>query len=228
MPDFDTLLQDIAACTRCDLHKTRTMSVPGEGSRTAQIMIIGEAPGFNEDKQGRPFVGQAGNVLNRMLASIGLKREDVYITNMVKSRPPENRDPLPAEIEACRPFLDRQIELIRPKVIVCLGRHSFGKFFPGELISKSRGKARKYKDMIVYPMYHPAATLHNPGLLPALEADFKKLKDLLDARPQAPTPPATKPTQLALQPQPQAVPQKADAPAAGPAAEKKPKQLGLF
>ena len=142
-------------------------------------MFIGEAPGYNEDQQGLPFVGAAGNVLTNLLAGIGLRRSDVYITNMVKCRPDNNRDPLSGEIEACSTYLDAQIELIDPKVIVTLGRYSFGKFFPGSSISRERGKPRLWRGRMIYPMYHPAATLHNPCLRPALENDFRNLLPLV-------------------------------------------------
>ena len=181
MPVFDEVVQQINACTKCALSEGRTRAVPGQGSQTADIMFIGEGPGYYEDQQGVPFVGQAGKVLNYMLGQIGLKREDVFVTNMVKCRPPENRDPLTEELEACKPYMDQQIELIAPKVIVTLGRFSFSKFFPGEAISKARGKPRKWKNLIVYPMYHPAAALHNPKLRPVLENDFKNLPKLIDS-----------------------------------------------
>ncbi len=132
-------------------------------------MFIGEGPGFYEDRDGRPFIGQAGQLLDELLASIGLRRDDVFITNMVKCRPPNNRDPLPEEILACRTHLDKQLEMISPKVVVTLGRHSFSKFFPGEAISKARGKSRSWKGRTVFPMYHPAAALHNPKLRPVIE-----------------------------------------------------------
>jgi len=154
--------------------------VPGDGSQTADIMFIGEAPGYNEDQQGLPFVGAAGNVLTSLLAGIGLQRSDVYITNMVKCRPNNNRDPLSGELEACSTYLDAQIELIDPKVIVTLGRFSFGKFFPGRSISRERGKPRSWGGRMIYPMYHPAATLHNPSLRPALENDFRNLLPLVE------------------------------------------------
>ena len=152
MSDFDDLIQQIQTCTRCTLSEKRTRAVPGEGDHNADIMFIGEGPGYYEDQQGRPFVGQAGALLNELLATIGLKREDVYITNMVKCRPPNNRDPIPGELQACRPYLDEQLEMISPKVLVTLGRHSFTKFFPGESISKARGKPRKWKNFTVYPI----------------------------------------------------------------------------
>ena len=180
MSEFDELVQRIKACTQCALSRGRTQAVPGEGSPTADIMIIGEGPGHNEDREGRPFIGRAGNVLTALLQGIGLSREDVYITNMVKCRPPDNRDPLPDEMSACSGFMDGQIEMIKPKVIVTLGRFSFGKFCPGESITSARGKPRHWKDLMVYPMYHPAASLYNPKLRPVLEHDFARLLELID------------------------------------------------
>lgn len=150
-------------------------------------MFIGEGPGFYEDKSGRPFVGPAGHFLDDMLASIDLKREDVYVTNMVKCRPDDNRDPLPEEIQACRPYLQKQLELVSPKVVVTLGRHSFSKFFPGESISQARGKPRKWKNLTIYPMYHPAAALHNGALRPAIQSDFKKLSSLINGENETPS-----------------------------------------
>lgn len=179
MPDFEALIQEIQSCTRCALSQKRTRTVPGEGSLAAAVVFIGEGPGYHEDKQGRPFVGAAGQFLDELLESIGLKREDVYITNMIKCRAPNNRDPLPAEIQACRPYLDKQLEMIGPKVLVTLGRHSFSRFFPGESIGKARGQARRMEGLVVYPMYHPAAALHNPKLRSVIESDFKKLPDLV-------------------------------------------------
>ena len=179
MSEFEELVQQIKTCTQCELSRGRTQSVPGEGSPTADIMFIGEGPGFYEDRDGRPFIGRAGNVLTDLLNGIGLRREDVFITNMVKCRPPDNRDPMPDELQACSGFMDSQIEMIKPKVIVTLGRFSFGKFFPGESITKARGKPRSWRELTVYPMYHPAAVLHNPKLRPALEADFRRLPALI-------------------------------------------------
>ena len=189
MSDFDALERRVHACTRCTLSQKRTKAVPGEGSRSADIVFVGEGPGFHEDQQGRPFVGPAGRLLDELLASVGLDRKDVYITNMIKCRAPNNRDPLPGEIEACRPYLDEQIEMIAPRVIVALGRYSFSKFFPDEPIGKARGKPRAWNGLVVYPMYHPAAALRNGSLRSALERDFQNLLPLLekglpDARPQ--------------------------------------------
>ncbi len=176
-------LQDLAAqikvCTRCDLAKSRTQAVPGDGPSTAQIMFIGEAPGFYEDQQGRPFVGPSGQFLNELLGQIGMKREDVFITNVVKSRPPQNRDPQPNEIEACRVWLDRQIELIKPKVIITISRYAMARWFPDKKISEIHGKARRFGDLVVVPMYHPAAALHQHSLRQVLVEDFKKLPDYI-------------------------------------------------
>ena len=179
MSSFDVLVREVHECTRCTLSGKRTNAVPGEGSLDAEIMFVGEAPGFYEDRDGRPFVGRAGQLLDELLASIGLKREEVYITNLLKCRPPNNRDPLPGEIEACRPYLDRQIEMIAPKVLVMLGRYSFLRFFPGESIGKERGKPRKWNGIVAYPVYHPAAALRNSGLRAILEDDFRNLQTLL-------------------------------------------------
>ena len=179
MSALSDLYQEIAVCQRCELAKYRTRAVPGEGSENAEIMFIGEAPGWHEDQQGRPFVGPAGQFLDKLLASIGLKREQVYITNVVKGRPPDNRDPLPTEIAACRKWLDRQIELICPKMVVTLGRYSMAMFFPGKSISKIHGTAQKRDDVIYYAMYHPAAALHQQSLRQAIEADILKIPPLL-------------------------------------------------
>lgn len=180
MSGLEAIAERIAGCRLCELSEQRGRTVPGSGAADADIMIIGEAPGYNEDKQGLPFVGAAGGALTDLLAGIGLRREDVYITNMVKCRPPSNRDPQPAEMSACADYLDSQIALIDPKVIVTLGRFSFGKFFPGRSISRERGKPRMWNGRMIYPMYHPAATLHNPRLRPALENDFRNLPVMVE------------------------------------------------
>ncbi|MFL5655077.1 MAG: uracil-DNA glycosylase [Ktedonobacteraceae bacterium] len=166
---------EVSTCTRCDLCKSRTRAVPGEGSPHAKILFIGEGPGLHEDKQGRPFVGPSGQLLQELLKSINLKREDVFITNVVKCRPPDNRDPLPAEIAACNDYLDRQIGAIQPLVIVTLGRHSMAKFFSGEKISAIHGRARKKDGYICIPMFHPAAALRTESYKIALREDFKKI-----------------------------------------------------
>lgn len=176
---LDEIAAEIRVCTRCELHRTRTNSVPGEGPADARIMFIGEAPGWNEDQQGRPFVGAAGKFLEELLAAAGLKRSDVFITNVVKSRPPGNRDPLPDEIAACAPFLQRQIDAIDPDVIVTLGRFSMAKWFPGERISKIHGQPKKDGKRLIVPMYHPAAALHQQALKATILEDFAKLPRIL-------------------------------------------------
>ena len=171
---------EVAVCTKCDLCKGRTKAVPGEGNPDASILFIGEGPGFNEDRQGRPFVGPAGQFLEELLASINLKRSDVFITNVVKCRPPENRDPEPVEIAACNDYLDRQIAAIDPDVIVTLGRHSMAKFFGGEKISMIHGRARRVDGRICIAMYHPAAGLHQASLKDTIRADFKKIPLIIE------------------------------------------------
>ena len=166
---------EVSTCARCDLCKSRTRAVPGEGNPQAKILFIGEGPGFHEDKQGRPFVGPSGQLLQELLKSINLKREDVFITNVVKCRPPDNRDPLPSEIDACNDYLDRQIAAIQPLVIVTLGRHSMAKFFSGEKISAIHGRPRKKDGYICIPMFHPAAALRTESYKIALREDFKKI-----------------------------------------------------
>jgi len=171
-------------CT-CELKKTATQGVPGDGDAQSEIVLIGEAPGKAEDIQGRPFVGAAGKFLNKMLAEINLKREDVYITNIVKYRPPNNRDPEPEEKEACREWLLEELNLIKPKLIIFLGRHSMTHFFPGEKISRVHGKILKKKIKGIntpyfYALYHPAAALYNGGMRDVLIKDFKKIPKILE------------------------------------------------
>ncbi len=183
---MDSLAQidrEVSNCTDCPLHQNRSRAVPGEGPENAEIMLIGEAPGFNEDKQGRPFVGAAGQFLEKLLASANLSRDDVFITNTVKCRPLNNRDPLPVEMAACRKYLDRQIAAIAPKVIVTLGRHSLTSFLPKETITKARGRPRIVNGTTLFPMYHPAAALHQQNLREVIEADIKKLPTLLKEIP---------------------------------------------
>jgi uracil-DNA glycosylase family 4 len=184
MSELSDLAQLIKRCPDCDLCQTRTEAVPGEGPEDARIMFIGEGPGFNEDKSGRPFVGAAGKFLNELLGRAGLKREDVFITNIVKCRPPNNRDPLPGEIEACRKWLDQQITLISPDVIVTLGRHSMNKFIPGAVISRIHGDPRVLDGRTVVPMFHPAAALHQERYRSLIVADFEKLPAILSAAQQ--------------------------------------------
>lgn len=184
MSELEALAAEITQCTRCLLHRGRTKAVPGEGPEDAEIMFIGEAPGFHEDQQGRPFVGAAGRFLEELLESIGLTREDVYIANVIKCRPPSNRDPLPDEIEACRPFLDQQIELIQPKLVVTLGRFSMARAFPKARISRIHGQPCKIGGVIYYPMYHPAAALHQPSLRRTIGEDMRRIPELLQQTAQ--------------------------------------------
>ena len=179
MSALSELYEEIALCQQCEIAKYRTKVVPGEGAEDATIMFIGEAPGWHEDQQGRPFVGPAGLYLDELLASINLKREQVYIANVIKCRPSGNRDPLPAEIHNCRKWLDHQIELIHPKLVVTLGRYSMAMFFPGKSRSKIHGTAQKRDNVIYYAMYHPAAALHQQSLRQMIEADMLKIPSLL-------------------------------------------------
>jgi len=175
-----TIAKEVSACTKCDLHKSRKKAVPGEGPAHAEIMFIGEGPGFHENEQGRPFVGASGKFLDELLAQAGVTRADVWITNVVKCRPPGNRDPLPDEIETCTSnYLDHQIEIVGPSIIVTLGRFSMGKFFKGAKISQIHGQMQKVGDRFVIAMFHPAAALHQAALKPAIMTDFAKLPALL-------------------------------------------------
>jgi uracil-DNA glycosylase family 4 len=160
-------------------RETRTRTVPGEGRPDADIMFIGEAPGYYEDQQGRPFVGPAGQFLDQLLGSIGLRREDVYIGNVIKCRPPQNQDPLPHQIRACDKWLQCQLQIIKPRLVVTLGRYSLAKYFPGQSIGRIHGQARRVGELVVVPMYHPAAALHQGSLRRTIEEDFKKLPGFL-------------------------------------------------
>lgn len=173
------IAKEVTVCTNCNLHHSRKKAVPGEGPASAEIMFIGEGPGFHENEQGRPFVGAAGKFLDQLLEQAGVTRADVWIGNVVKCRPPENRDPLPEELSACNLYLERQIEAINPSIIVTLGRFSMNKFFPGAKISQVHGQMRKVEDRYVIAMFHPAAALHQAALKPAILADFAKLPELL-------------------------------------------------
>jgi uracil-DNA glycosylase family 4 len=179
LSELTELYKEIRACRKCILSQGRTNAVPGEGPEHADILFIGEGPGFHEDRQGRPFVGAAGKYLEELLERIGLKREEVYIANVVKCRPPGNRDPLPEEIEACRPYLDKQIDLIRPRLIITLGRFSMQRYFPGASITRIHGQPKRVGNMIYYPMFHPAAALHQPKWRNVVDEDFLKIPDLL-------------------------------------------------
>ena len=185
--DAVEVLREISAqvrvCQACTLHHSRKNGVPGEGSPQAEILFIGEGPGFHENELGRPFVGPAGKFLDELLAEAGYVREQVFIANVVKCRPPGNRDPLPDELSACSRYLDRQIEVINPCVIVTLGRISMGKFLPNARISEVHGKPTWVQERLVVPMYHPAAALHQPSLKPVIIADFRVLpKAIANAR----------------------------------------------
>ena len=179
MSELTDMYAQIRVCKKCELSQSRTNAVPGEGPENAEVMFIGEAPGFHEDRQGRPFVGAAGQYLDELLGMMGMDRNKVYITNVVKCRPPQNRDPLPNEMEACRPYLDRQIELIKPKVIITISRFAMMRWFPDKKISEIHGKPKRFGDLVVVPMYHPAAALHQPSLKATLEADFKRVPQIL-------------------------------------------------
>jgi DNA polymerase len=177
---LEQVAQTVSVCQKCDLHYSRKKAVPGEGRPDAEIMFIGEGPGFYENEQGRPFVGAAGKFLDELLESIGLKRADVFITNIVKCRPPNNRDPRPEEIEACAgDYLEQQIQGINPKVIVTLGRFSMARFLPDVKISNVHGRPMWIKGRLIVPMFHPAAALHQPSLKPALMADFANLPEFI-------------------------------------------------
>jgi uracil-DNA glycosylase len=191
------LYSEIAACRQCDLYQNATRAVPGTGPENAEIMFIGEGPGYHEDQEGKPFVGAAGKFLDELFSSIGMKREQVYIANVVKHRPPNNREPLPSEIAACSLWLNRQLEIIHPKVVVTLGRHSMARFFPNKSISKIHGTAEKRNGVIYYAMYHPAAALHQQNLRNEIEKDMLKIPALL-AELKTTLPPPEKPRQMSL------------------------------
>ncbi|MBA2289345.1 MAG: uracil-DNA glycosylase [Chloroflexia bacterium] len=176
---LEVIARDVKECTLCELFRTATRGVPGEGNAQAKILFIGEGPGWHEDQQGKPFVGASGQFLTELIESAGLKREDVFITNIVKHRPPSNRDPLPDEMAACSSYLERQIDAIDPEVIVTLGRFSMSKYFPGDRISKIHGRPKNIGNRLVVPMYHPAAALHNGSLRAMIEEDFGRLPEFL-------------------------------------------------
>lgn len=176
---LETIASEIKTCTLCALSQNRTQAVPGAGNPDADIMFIGEAPGFYEDKNGLPFVGASGRYLDELLRMINLQRADVFITNIVRCRPPRNRDPLRSEIQACRPYLDRQIEVINPKIIATLGRFSMAQFFENAKISQIHGQPLSKAGRIYYPLYHPAAVLRSPALKVVMEEDFKRMQDII-------------------------------------------------
>ncbi len=178
--ELTQVAKEVSICQKCALYHSRKHAVPGEGPADAEIMCIGEGPGFYENEQGRPFVGAAGKFLEDLLAQAGLKRQQVWITNVVKCRPPGNRDPLPEEVTTCDQYLERQIAAINPSIIITLGRYSMGKFMPGAKISSVHGQMRKIGERYVVAMFHPAAALHQASLKPAILADFAKLPQLLE------------------------------------------------
>lgn len=179
------IADEVATCTKCALHESRKKSVAGEGPFDAEIMFIGEGPGFHENEQGRPFVGASGKFLEQLLAQAELTRADVFICNVVKCRPPENRDPHPDELSACDVYLQKQIETINPSIIVTLGRISMSKFFGNVKISAVHGQMQKVGERFVIPMFHPAAALHQPPLKPSILADFAKLPSQLNEAREA-------------------------------------------
>ena len=228
---MDTLAElerQVRTCADCPLHAGRANAVPGEGPPDAEILFIGEGPGAQEDRQGRPFVGPAGNLLEDLLLSIGMTREQVYIANMVKCRPPNNRDPMPDEIAACAKYLERQIELIDPLLIVTLGRFAMARFLPGQSISRVRGRLRTVDGRRIFPIMHPAAGLRRQEMRAAIEADFARIPGLLDVlrvQVEPPSPAATPADTAAIHepadayetlPPPAPEPALWDAPAAAP------------
>jgi uracil-DNA glycosylase len=174
------IAKEVSTCTKCALYESRKKSVPGDGPATAEIMFIGEGPGFHENEQGHPFVGASGKFLDQLLTQAGVTRDDVFIANVVKCRPPGNRDPLPDELAACDMYLEAQIKAINPSIIVTLGRFSMNKFFPGAKISAVHGQMQKVGERFVIPMFHPAAALHQAALKPSILGDFAKLPDQLN------------------------------------------------
>jgi DNA polymerase len=203
------IAKQVAICTHCQLHFSRKLAVPGEGPANAEIMFIGEGPGFYENEQGRPFVGAAGKFLDELLEKAGVRRSQVFITNVVKCRPPGNRDPLPEELASCSDYLDQQIEIINPAIIVTLGRYSMARYFPNARISDVHGQASLVRGKLVVAMYHPAAALHQPALKTAVERDFARLPEyirqakaahqaLVKAQEEAELPKKENPTQLSL------------------------------
>jgi DNA polymerase len=174
------IAKEVSVCTKCPLHESRKKSVPGDGPADAEIMFIGEGPGFHENEQGHPFVGASGKFLDQLLAQAGVTRADVFIANVVKCRPPDNRDPSTDELAACNTYLEEQIKTINPSIIVTLGRISMGKFFSNVKISTVHGQMQKVGERYVIPMFHPAAALHQSALKPTILEDFAKLPALLN------------------------------------------------
>jgi uracil-DNA glycosylase family 4 len=204
--ELELIAAQVSTCQKCPLAKGRIKAVPGEGPADAAVMLIGEGPGYHENQQGRPFVGPAGQFLAELLAVAGLERADVFITNVVKCRPPGNRDPQPEEIAACSDYLSRQTAMIRPRVVVTLGRYSLSRFLPASRISAVHGQPHKVGGVTVFPMYHPAAALHQPTLRQTLLDDMAKLPTILtelervepERAPVVVEPPPEPPKQLSL------------------------------
>ncbi len=208
--EMKSVADQVLICQKCTLSKTRTNAVPGYGDINAEILFIGEGPGFHEDKQGLPFVGRSGDYLDKLLAMIGLNRKQVFITNVVKCRPPENRDPTPDEIFACKSYLDMQESLIDPMVIVTLGRFSMARYFPGGKITQIHGKPKFDERVAYYPLFHPAAVLRNPTLQETMAQDVMRIPQIIEevkkrraGDENTSTPPETgnkpdSPTQLSL------------------------------
>lgn len=184
--ELEEIEKGVKKCRRCPLWESATNPVPGEGNPNTEVMLIGEAPGYWEDRKGRPFVGQAGKFLDSLLGSIGFKRKDVFIANVLKHRPPGNREPLPEEVAACRNWLDKQIEIIQPKIIITLGRFAMYKFIPKGKITKIHGQPRivfwQDKKVVVFPMFHPAAALRNAKVMEQIKEDFQKIPQVLKKR----------------------------------------------
>jgi DNA polymerase len=215
---LDALAAEVRACTACRLHAGRTNAVPGEGNPMTEVVLVGEGPGVNEDRLGRPFVGRAGDLLVRLLASIGWQRGDVFITNIVKCRPPDNRDPEPDEVAACAPYLRRQLQVLDPALVVTLGRHSMSRFMPGTTISRSHGTTAPVDPATgaatarVFAMYHPAAALRaaavetasfaDAALIPAALLEARRLRDPSTSATLAPAPPDAGPAPVDAPPQP--------------------------
>lgn len=179
--EIAAIIDEIRVCERCVLSRTRNLPVPGEGNIESEVLFIGEGPGANENQSGRPFVGAAGKFLGELMKIAGFERNDVYITNVVKCRPPGNRDPLPEELSQCGGYLRRQIELINPLLIVTLGRFSMANYFPFKKISAIHGTPNQIGGRIVVPMFHPAAALHQPALKDVITADFHKIPEILES-----------------------------------------------
>lgn len=202
--------EHVASCTKCALAQGRTQVVFGSGSPDADLMFVGEAPGFHEDQQGVPFVGQAGKLLDKLLAGIGMTRADVFVANVLKCRPPGNRDPLPDEIAACEPHLFRQIELIEPKLVATLGNFAT-KLLSGSPtgITRVHGHPQEVtlgtRTVTLYPIYHPAAALYTPSMLKVLEEDFARIPELLDRVVDNPEPSAAEPARITDEPDPESV-----------------------